>query len=69
MYELIISACMISSPQTCKDIHLTYMDKIATPFQCMRYGQPEMAKWSVTNPDWNIKKFRCGRVDVSHREI
>ncbi len=69
MFELIISACMISEPKSCKDYHLTYMDNISTPFQCMRFGQPEMAKWSLSHPKWSIRKWRCGRVNVSQREI
>ena len=69
MFELIISACMISSPGTCKDVHLTYIGNVPTPFQCMRVGQPEMAKWSMSNPKWSIQKWRCGRVDVSRKEI
>lgn len=69
MFELIISACMVTNPATCKDVHLTYLKEIASPYQCMRVGQPEMAKWSISNPKWAIRKWRCGRVNVSHKEI
>ncbi len=69
MFELIISVCLINSPQNCKDVHLTYMGQLTTPHQCMNRGQPEMAKWSSYNPGWSIRKWRCGLVDVSRKEI
>lgn len=69
MFELIISVCMITEPKSCKDVHLTYVGEMATPYQCMRYGQPEMAKWTLTHPGWSIRKWRCGRVDVTRKEI
>lgn len=69
MFELIISVCMISEPQSCKDVHLTYAGELTSPYQCMRFGQPEMAKWAGSHPKWSIRKWRCGQVDVSRREI
>lgn len=65
MFELIISACLISSPKDCNEFHLTYLGNI-TPMQCMIIGQPEMAKWegglfifrlplnevNAVEPDW-----------------
>ncbi len=68
MFELIISVCMVGEPQHCKDVHLTYMGNVPTPYKCMAVGQPEMAKWSNTNPGWAIQKWRCGRVDVARKE-
>lgn len=69
MFELIISVCLLNSPDQCKNVHLTYMGELNTPYQCMMIGQPEMAKWSVSNPGWSIRKWRCGRVDVSRKDI
>jgi hypothetical protein len=59
MIELVFSACLIASPATCKDVHLTYMAEAVTPMQCMLYGQPHMAEWVGVNPRWRIKRFRC----------
>ncbi len=25
------------------------------------YGQMELAKWTGENPNWQIRKFKCGR--------
>ncbi len=59
MIELVFSACLIASPASCKDVHLTYMAETVTPVQCMLYGQPQMAQWANSNPKWRIQRFRC----------
>ena len=35
--------------------------RVVTPQQCMMYGQMELAKWTEGNPNWQIRKFKCGR--------
>jgi hypothetical protein len=35
----------------------------------MRFGQPELAKWKVGNPNWRIKKFKCDRVKRDKKAI
>lgn len=69
MFELIISVCLMNDPAQCKNVHLTYMGELSSPYQCMRGGQPELVKWTVNNPGWSIRKWRCGQVDVSRKEI
>lgn len=59
MIELVFSACLIASPASCKDVHLTYMAETVTPMQCMLYGQPQMAQWANVNPKWRVHRFRC----------
>lgn len=69
MFELIITACLIGEPMSCRDTHLTYLGNVPTPHQCFQNGMPEMAKWKRTHSDWQITKFKCGRVDTAKREI
>ncbi len=69
MFELVLSVCMISEPANCKNVHLTYVGQILTPYQCMLIGQMDGAKWQKTNRDWVIKKYRCGSVDLAKKEI
>ncbi|MEI2387113.1 hypothetical protein [Breoghania sp. JC706] len=59
MLVLALSVCLAQSPATCKEVNLTYLANGATPMQCMRYGQPEIAKWNMTHPAWRVKKWRC----------
>ena len=69
MIELVISVCMLSQPEHCKDVHLTYSDQNLTPYQCVMRGQPEMAKWIESHPKWRIHKWRCGRARTAQRDI
>jgi hypothetical protein len=61
MIELVLAVCMISEPDQCKNVHLTFMAENMTPFHCMLYGQSEIAKWSEAHPDWKIQRWSCGR--------
>jgi hypothetical protein len=62
MIEIVLSVCMLADPAKCKDVHLSYAAESTniTPQQCMMNGQPEIAKWSEGNPNWQIQKWRCG---------
>ncbi len=69
MFELVFLACLSTNPSHCKDFQLTYMGNPPLPTQCMRFGQPELAKWNAGNPNWHIKKFKCGRVKRDKKAI
>ena len=60
MIEIVLAICTIQEPARCKDVNLTYMAENVTPFQCIRYGQPEIAKWLESNPKWSVKRWKCG---------
>lgn len=60
MIEIVMSVCLIDAPDRCKDVRLSYMAESVTPFECMMYGQTEMAKWTEGNPNWKIAKWKCG---------
>lgn len=60
MIELVVAVCMIDRPSRCKDVTLNFEGDSVTPQQCMMNGQMEMAKWAGDNPNWVIKKWRCG---------
>ncbi|MDJ0931418.1 hypothetical protein [Breoghania sp.] len=63
MLVLALSVCLAQSPEICKQVNLTYLAQNATLMQCMRYGQPEIAKWHLSHPDWQVKKWRCVPAD------
>jgi hypothetical protein len=60
MIEIVLAVCTIQEPARCKDVHLTYMAENVTPYQCIRYGQPEIAKWLESNPKWAVTRWKCG---------
>lgn len=59
MIELVLSVCLISAPDTCKDVNLNYMSDRVSPQQCMMRGQITAAQWSAGHPEWRITKFKC----------
>lgn len=61
MLELIVSVCLIGEPQSCRDVTLTMAEGQATPFQCMMYGQIEIANWLEAHPKWQLSRWTCGR--------
>jgi hypothetical protein len=62
MFEIVLAVCGIQQPAHCKDVHLTYVAENVTPFQCLRKGQPEIAKWLESNPKWSVARWKCGPV-------
>jgi hypothetical protein len=67
MIEIVLSVCTIQEPARCKDVHLSYMAENVTTSQCMRYGQPEIAKWLESNPKWSVARWKCGSARNSAR--
>ena len=64
MLILALTVCLIGgAPTDCKAVHLTFMAYNVTPMQCMRMGQPEVAKWMAEHPKWQVRKWRCVSAD------
>lgn len=59
MIVLIINACLVTTPWTCKDYHLQFSAENLTPYQCVTRAMPELAKWKEEHPGWEITKFKC----------
>ena len=61
MIEIIVSVCFVLEPKRCKDVNLTFAGDNITAGQCMFAGQVEMAKWSNSHPNWQVKRWTCGK--------
>lgn len=61
MLELIVSVCFIAEPAKCREVTLTMTEGEVTPFQCMMYGQIEIAKWLEAHPKYQLSRWSCGR--------
>lgn len=61
MIEIAAAVCLLSSPERCRDITLTYEADASeiTAFSCMMFGQSELARWSADHPAWRIAKWSC----------
>ncbi len=58
MLAIIISACLIADPGTCKD-HRVPLDMEVDPTRCVMHAPPHFAQWADEHPGWRIVKWRC----------
>jgi hypothetical protein len=59
MIEIAAAICMLASPERCRDVTLTFEAESVSTFECMTYGQMELAKWSNDHPAWRIARYTC----------
>jgi hypothetical protein len=59
MIEIAAAVCMISAPERCREIQLTYDVENVSPISCMMYGQSELAQWTEVHPNWRVSRFSC----------
>jgi hypothetical protein len=69
MFELAFLACLSANPTYCRDFQLTYVGNVPMLTECALFSQPELAKWTIGNPNWKIKKYKCGPAEMDKREI
>lgn len=58
MLAIILSACLMSDPGTCRDFKVPLTVAI-DPMNCAMYAPPHFSRWAEQNPGWQIKKWRC----------
>jgi hypothetical protein len=61
MIELVLLACLVDKPESCRDVGLMYSAENLTPMQCLMQAPPHMAQWVGEHPGWKIMKWSCRR--------
>ena len=56
---LLLSACLIAQPATCRDEQIPVGGGAANAFICLRNSQSVLAQWQDENPEWHVEKWRC----------
>jgi hypothetical protein len=64
MIELVLTVCSILHGAKCNEVKLSFAEQQVSAFECMMYGQLEIAKWRETHPDWQVAKWQCGRAGL-----
>jgi hypothetical protein len=64
MLAIILSACLVSDPTTCKDYKIP-LDESVDPTRCAMQAAPHFAKWADEHPGWVIKKWQCRPTTVN----
>lgn len=59
-FVLIVSACLISNPDSCRDFRVNiYDEQVTTQMQCLSRSQPDMVKIIQEHPGYRITKWKC----------
>ncbi len=58
MLTIVISACLIAEPASCKDYKLPVDGDMDTT-QCAMMAPPFLANWADAHPQWQVKKWKC----------
>ena len=66
MIELLFVACMATAPEECRERSLVFSN--VTPMQCLMGAQPELAKWSASHPNLEIRSWRCQAVNFAEQK-
>lgn len=56
---LVLIACLISDPTSCKQFNIHFNGHATTPMQCMMVSMQELAKWKDQHPQYMPKKWKC----------
>ncbi|MFQ1701380.1 hypothetical protein ACJ5NV_12385 [Loktanella agnita] len=67
MIELLFVACLASAPEECRETSLVFTD--VTPAACLMGAQPELAKWTNTHPNYQIRSWKCQQVSTTQMDI
>lgn len=59
MIEIAAAACMIGAAHNCRDVVIRFEDENFRQSNCMTVGQAELAKWTLSHPNWRITRFSC----------
>jgi hypothetical protein len=59
MIELVATICLMSAPERCRDMTLTFEAENVSPLACVMNGQIELSKWTEGHPGWKISRFTC----------
>ena len=68
MIELVITACIVAQPATCRDQHVL-SDANVTPMQCLMTAQPTIAQWGAEHPRWFVQRWKCQYPRKGDKEI
>jgi hypothetical protein len=64
MLAIIISACLVADPGTCRDYRVP-LDMGIDPTSCAMHAPPHFAQWADEHPGWRIVKWHCSTKNAS----
>ena len=58
LVDLIVLACSISDPTSCRELHLKF-DTTVSLQACVMQAQPYLAQWAGEHPNLTVKRWHC----------
>lgn len=66
--EILLLACLIASPGTCRTERIGF-DDAAPPPACTLRGQSVVATWSESHPKWRVERWRCAPAGMGGTDV
>jgi hypothetical protein len=67
--DLIVLACSLANPNTCKEYHLMMFQEVASLRACMTEAQPYLAQWIGEHPHERVARWRCAWPNQEGKKI
>ncbi len=58
LVDLIVLACTLVAPGTCREYHLT-LQSAGSLRSCMMQAQPYLAQWVGDHPNFRVARWHC----------
>jgi len=56
---IVLYACLISAPATCREERINVSMEAAAPTACLMSSQFTVAQWSEEHPQWQVGRWKC----------
>jgi len=66
---IVLYACLISAPATCREERINFTMEAAAPLACISTSQATIAQWSETHPQWRVGRWKCVPGDRMSHDI
>ena len=67
--DLVLLACLIVEPTSCRQERLAMAYAPTTPMACMAAAPALLAEWSSENPELTVKRWTCAPAERDARRV
>jgi hypothetical protein len=64
MIALVVSACFLADPATCRIFQIPVPEQTSA-IECTMSAVPYLPQWAEEHPGWHIKKWSCASSEIS----
>lgn len=67
MIELIFAACLSTTPETCENRSIWFIDTTAA--ECQTGASRQIAKWRAVHPGWDVANWSCDQIEARRAQV